>query len=241
MTLARTITSVALMATLVGCVEGISTESFELTDEVQQVVVNVDFGDLTIRAGRVSDGALVNVEVDCRTVAADYDVYVDGETLHVEMNTGMDASACEGVFEIIVPATVSIDARTARGNVAVTGIDGDVKTLTYDGNIELTDVAGDLEVAAVSGDVTGVDLKSANNTVTVGAGDANLSFTQTPHLVDVDTIMGNVNLTVPETTYRISAVTDSGLVNVNGVSNLASADSELLLTVDSGDIVIAGN
>jgi len=49
-----------------------------------------------------------------------------------------------------------------------------------------------------------------------------------------------VNLTVPETTYRIDAVTDSGLVTVDGVDDLKSADSELLLTVESGDILIRG-
>ncbi|MCP4675177.1 MAG: hypothetical protein GY854_06655 [Deltaproteobacteria bacterium] len=240
MTLARTITSVALMAALIGCAEDTSSESFELNENIERVVVNVDLGDLTISAGSMQDVTLVNVAVDCRTVAADYDVYVDGDTLHVEMNAGIDSSACEGAFEIIVPADVDVTARTARGNVAVTGIDGDVSAVTYDGNIELTDVAGDLDISAVSGNVTGIELESMDNTISLGAGDAALAFTRAPHLVDVDTIMGNVNLTVPETTYHIDAVTDSGLVDVDGVNNLATADSELLLIVESGDILIRG-
>ncbi|MCP4602465.1 MAG: hypothetical protein GY847_18445 [Proteobacteria bacterium] len=239
MTLAKTIITVALITVLVGCSEGASKDSFEFNENIQHIVVNVDFGELTLNAGRVRDGALVNAEVDCRTAAAEYDVYVEGNTLHVEMDTGNDASACEGAFEIIAPANVSIDARTARGNVIVEGIEGDVKAVSYKGNIELTDVAGDLEIAAVSGDVIGTNLRSAENTVTVGAGETALSFASTPRLVNVDTIMGNPILNVPGTNYRIDASTESGLVTMDGLHNLASAESTLLLTVESGDILIA--
>ncbi len=241
MTLAKTIISVALMAVLVGCEDGSASDSFEFGAGIEHIIVNVDFGDITLHTNRVRDGAEVNTKVDCRTASAHYDVYVEDATLYVEMIAGMDASACDGAVEIIVPAAVSIDARTASGDIEIDGIDGDAKIVTFDGNIALTDIAGDLEVAAVSGDVTGVELQSARNTVTLGAGNAALSFAQTPHLVDVDIIMGNATLTVPHNTYRIDAVTESGLVNLDGVNNLPSADKALSLAIESGDILIAGN
>jgi hypothetical protein len=236
---AITILAVAAVTCLAGCVESTFSESFEFDGPIDRVVVAVDTGDISLRAGG-DQGGLVEVEVSCRTAVPPVDVYMDGTTLHVAMDAGHGASACEAGFTLSVPGLADADLRTGSGDVTVEAFGGDVEALTYDGGIDITDLSGSLDLTAASGDVRAAGLTGSDCTITVGAGRVEASFDAVPALVDVEVTSGNAALNVPSSTYLVEAEADDGQVEVSGLVEQPSAASEIWVAVTTGDINITG-
>ncbi len=237
----NTIIFASILIAAQACHPNTESESFELNGSIDRVVVNVDVGEVILKVGDNSKGALVDVEIGCRTAVPRYDIYLQQGTLYVELNAGTGASACDGTFDITVPKQISADLNTGSGDIVIKGIQGDVKAVSYEGNITLDSIAGNLDIAAVSGNIDGLNLDTKEGIVESGNGNVDLSYTSQPTLVDVDIIMGNATIFVPESAYQIDASTDLGEVNLNGVTHLPDVTNTLILTVDSGDIVISGN
>lgn len=237
----RALTALAatVAAILSGCVETTLSESYRFDGPIDRVVVEVDAGDVELRAND-GKGGLVDVELSCRTAVPPVDVFLDGTTLHVILDAGNGASACDGAFEIAVPGQADADLRTGSGDIAVEAVDGDLEALTYDGDIFLKDLAGAMDLTAVSGDVTATGLESTDCTIAAGAGRVEATFESVPTSVDVEIANGNAVLKVPSSTYRIEAEVEDGQVEVSGLVEQPAADSEIWVAVATGDINITG-
>jgi DUF4097 and DUF4098 domain-containing protein YvlB len=236
---AMTIISAAILMASAGCAESEYDETFELTGNIDKVVVETSTGDIDV-TGSEDDGATVNVELSCKTATPEVHVDLDGTTLTVSMDAGNGASACDGLFSLDIPAGAELEIRTGIGDVILDGIDGDTEALTYDGDIDLVDLSGDLDLTTASGDVTTTGLSGSEVTITAGAGRVEASFETIPALVDVEVTSGSAALTVPSSAYLVEAEADDGQVEVSGLVEQDSAASELWVAVTTGDIIISG-
>jgi DUF4097 and DUF4098 domain-containing protein YvlB len=236
---AITILAIAAISGLSGCAENSYSESFDLDGPIDRVVVDVDTGDVDLRPGS-GQGGRVDVEMTCRTAVPQIDVFLSGSTLHVSMDAGNGASACDGSFEIVVPGLADVDLRTGSGDIAVEGTSGEAELLTYDGDIRVDGLSGSLELSAVSGAINATALESGECGLTVGAGDVEASFATVPELVDIEVGAGDATVNVPASVYRIEADSDAGEVLVSGLVEQQAADNEIWIAVTSGDINIIG-
>jgi hypothetical protein len=223
-----------------GCEESFSLQSYEFALPVTLVSLDTDFGDVVVEAVESESSTHVSVDIECQASLPGYDVYVEDGTLVVDLDAGSGASACEGTIKILVPANAALDINTGRGDVSVSGTTETIEIVTYEGDVKLSDIQGDFDVTAVSGNVECVNLGSLKSRLTVGTGDADLTYLAKPEVVDVDILMGNVNLVVPSEEYAVDATTESGQIDLSGISTDDNSDRELLLSTDSGNIVVLG-
>ncbi len=232
--------SAALAVALAGCLEHGALESFAFDEPVERVVVRVDAGEIRVSGSDDVTGAAVEVELDCRTVAPEYQVRVDGGTLLVSLDADLDASACTGRFELAVPRRASLDLRTGDGEVLVANVRAGVRIATYDGGVALENVAGGLDVAAPDGDVIGVGIAGADVKVTVGAGHVRLAHAAAPERLDVSVILGGVDVVVPAGAYDVETNVVSGTVRLSGVVDRPEAPNRIRIGAERGDIMLAG-
>jgi len=227
---------------LLGCVDSESRETFRFNEAIDNVRVDVSLGQVTVVGDPSLSDAQVVVTLWCRTVVPEYDVYVAGGALIVELEAGMDASGCDGTFEIRLPAEVDVIAKSKAGDISVSGIEGRVNIVSFDGDVSLLKVAGDINVAVVSGDFDGTALTGDSGKVTVGAGAVNLTYAGTPSTIDVDIIMGHAHLVVPaHVYYSVDVRTEHGKMDISDdILIAAAAKNTLKLSVDSGDITLLG-
>jgi DUF4097 and DUF4098 domain-containing protein YvlB len=233
------ITMLAALTLATGCADTAISETHEIEADIERVEINVQVGDLMIKAGEARR-ASIDVLIDCRCAAPEHTVHMDGTTLRVELDAAGAAGACTARFELIVPADVTVDLKTWAGNVELQGLRGDAAITTYDGDIDLDDITGALELNAVAGHVTGTRLDAATCTARTGHGDIALGFTAMPGQVDARVILGNATLTVPAEAYRIGAEARQGTVTLDQVTHDAAAATTLQATTDAGDIAILG-
>ncbi|MDJ0764957.1 MAG: DUF4097 family beta strand repeat-containing protein [Myxococcota bacterium] len=235
-----TLVSICIAVATLGCEENTAQDSFAFEAPVRFVSLNTDFGNVAIAAVDSGDIARVSVDIACRTSVPEYDVYVEQDVLMFSLEAGSGAHACEGEIEIEVPADTAADIRTSRGNVVVNTLHGPLKIVSFDGDITLNDVRGELDATAVSGDITGSHIASNKTRVTIGAGNADLTYASEPAYADIDVLAGNAQLVVPIAAYNVEAAAHAGHVDVTGISCTDDADRSLLLAVESGDINVYG-
>ncbi len=235
------ILTLAPVLLMMACDQGAVVDTVEFHQPIHHVEVAVPFGDISISASQDETLTHVDLQLECRTETPDYSIYVEGRTLYVTIDAGLDASACGGTFFLAVPKWVSSSLATDRGKVTASGLTGSVDIVSYDGEVFLNHLSGQVEVTAVSGDVDGVGIGRATTTITTGSGDVSLSFDEIPNLVDIDILAGNASLQVPASAYQIDASTGSGHVDLQGVDPAPSAPNALRLALDAGDIVISGH
>lgn len=223
----------------VGCEEHLASEQFEFKRPCTSISLDVDFGDVIIETDDTGDSTRVSADIECRTSIPDYSVYTVDKTLVIEMDAEFGASACKGDFKILVPARVSANIRTGRGDVEVEGLSNSMEIVSFDGDITLSGVRGDFDITAVSGDIKAVDVASNKGRLTIGAGDAHLEYLLRPQIADIDIMSGNANLIVPAATYSIEVAAETGQVVLQGISDNNQASNSLVLSVDTGDIRIS--
>ena len=94
-----------------------------------------------------------------RTIEIDPPIVLDGDVLRVGH---LDRSRHRQVgisYELLVPASTTVRARTGTGDVRVEGVTGAVDARTGSGSIELTAIGGDVDVRTGAGPIgiTGLD------------------------------------------------------------------------------------
>jgi len=188
---------------------------------VHHMVIQVDTGDVDIRAG-----------LTCDVVVSRHDSWifnrptvhqtVDGDTLRIRETCSGLASAlrCRSDVRIDAPPEVDVTVRTKSGDVDLRGLSGRVRVETD---------AGDIRAERI-------------DTVTMhawtDAGDIDLDLFGNPARTQADSDAGDIKVVVPFNSYRVDANSDSGKVSVRGIIRDDLAPRAIHAMTDAGDVTV---
>ncbi|MDN3359980.1 DUF4097 family beta strand repeat-containing protein [Actinomadura sp. DC4] len=161
-------------------------------------------------------------------------------------------SRCRVDYDLTVPASVSVRARTDSGRININGVadadtgsdsgsvtvrhaTGSVSARTDSGRITLQDVAGALSSSSDSGAIGATELRSPTVTVSTDSGGVRLAFAGAPSNVRASSDSGSLRLAVPGGPYDVDVTTDSGGRHVK-VPTASTAKAKISLHTDSGGV-----
>lgn len=189
---------------------------------VARLVVDIDAGDVSLRAG---DGGFAAVTSAVRWTGTRPEVTqtVDGNTLTVTARcpdrTGVER--CEVDLTVDLPPSAPSDLQVGAGDI--TG----------------TDVTGEHVWNSSAGDVTAVELGAAAVRARSGAGDVDLAFAAVPLSVDAETVAGEVLVTVPDDAgYAVDARSGAGETVVEVPTDPGGAS--IAAFSSAGDVTVRG-
>jgi hypothetical protein len=142
--------------------------------------------------------------------------------------------SCRVDFALVIPPGTRVIARSAAGDVQVSGmlanVDADssagsvtieesfgaIKAHSSAGNVTLSQVGGVLDASSSAGSVIGKDLRSRIVTANSTAGEVALTFTEPPTSVTATSTAGSVSVAVPRNDmfYRTETSGDNATVNI---------------------------
>ncbi|MGW2562069.1 DUF4097 family beta strand repeat-containing protein [Streptomyces sp. NPDC001514] len=203
-----------------------------LSGKVTSVRLENGSGGVTVN-GTEGDGTLsIHREIEYR------DDKPQGATHRIENGVlvlGGCGSRCSVKYTVDVPAGVPVSGKVSSGEVHLAKV-GPVKVTTSSGRIEMNGVSGSVEVQTSNGRITGRDLGGKRIQAQTSNGAIDLT-PATPQSVKAMTSNGDITLTVPPATYRVTAVSGSGEMNID-VPNDPSGEYELDLITSNGDITV---
>ena len=195
----------------------------QVHEGVDRLVVDIDAGDVSVRAG--DDGfAAVTSAVRWTGTRPEVTQAVDGTTLTVTARCPDRTAAerCEVDLTIDLPPSASSDVQVGAGDV--TG----------------TEVTGDHVWNSGAGDVTAVALGAAAVRARSGAGDVVLAFAAVPLEVDAETAAGEVLVTVPgDAGYTVDARSGAGETVVE--VPVEPGGPEIAAFSSAGDVTVRGD
>lgn len=161
-------------------------------------------------------------------------------------------SRCRVDYDLVVPASVRVWARTDSGQINLTGVSaadagsdsgsvtvrsvaGTVNARSDSGSLHLDDLAGAVSAATDSGSVHAAGLRSRTVRASSDSGTIRLDFAAAPVSVKASADSGSLHLTVPGGPYAVDVHTDSGGKHIN-VPVLSTAAARLDLSTDSGSV-----
>jgi len=205
-----------------------ATDETEITDDVTSVRFDNDAGNVTITTG---DAPSLKRVIHYEDEQPDATHRVENGVLTL---APCPVDDCWIDYEVVVPEGVTVDGILDSGNAEVSGVDA-ANVQSSSGNVTVRDVAGAVNVEVSSGNA---DLDGIGGTaqVRVNSGNATVGLAE-PADVRVEADSGNVEVTVPDGAYQVTAQTDSGDVT-SDVTSDDTADHELDLRADSGDVTI---
>jgi hypothetical protein len=164
----------------------------------------------------------------------------DGHTLRLDLRCArrLRDTPCRARYTVRVPSGTAVAASTAAGDIAASGLTGDLRLASGAGDISVTGVRGPLSVRATNGDIAARALRSPTAELTTSTGDIFASFADPPTWLDATTHNGDIALALPTTTsYRVAAETNTGVRHVDvpqapGATHLVTAHTDL------GDLAI---
>lgn len=203
-----------------------TTESWTITD-----TQHVDISEIASLVVGLNAGELEIVGDPTRTYGAAIDVTeVSERPLQVtrhdgEVRISYDYSGVEGllgrvrgikdkdraVVRVVVPTTIPVRVTTARADVTVVGVSGDVSVTTASGAVRAQGVTGPIGVQTASG---GVELVEHVGDASINTGSGAVVATGALGRVTARTVAGNVQLEAPSSTPLVSVQTISGDVCV---------------------------
>lgn len=209
-----------------------------------------------------SDSGHVNVSVTTSGGGVSVHRVVHYESGHPHPGQRLDAgtltftsgcSRCSIDYDLVVPASVHVQAHTDNGRINVTGvaaagtrsdsghitirhIAGDVAAHTDSGGIDIEDIGGTLEASTDSGPIHASALHATTAHASSDSGLVNLEFTVPPNDVQATTDSGPIRLIVPGGPYFIDARTDSGGKDLSRIATAPNSPHRLYLRSDSGHV-----
>jgi DUF4097 and DUF4098 domain-containing protein YvlB len=225
-------TGVIGLGLLAGCGEW-NTDSYSDSDAVGQSFESVRFtndsGDVTIRAG---DKAEVK-----RTVH--YGDKKPGDTFRVKDGVlALDSCTernCWIDYEVTVPAGTRVSGELDSGKVDISGV-ADVNLRASSGEVNVTDVDGAVNIEASSGSVR-LDEIGGPVVAKVDSGNVEVGLAKAAD-VRVGADSGNVDVTVPDGSYKVTTSADSGSVD-SGIDDDPSGEHVIDVHADSGNIRVS--
>ena len=164
---------------------------------------------------------------------------LDGDTLNLSVDCNGLALGCKGRFTVTVPDGVAVVAQNKNGLITVSGFSADLTVSAVDGRAELAQISS--QTLALTGkdmDVKGTGLSAKTVTTDTRNGDIDLTFSDAPDRVEVNSNDGNVSLALPDTEYRVDVTTKKGNNDVS-VPKSDSSSHIISVTTRNGDVSIA--
>lgn len=202
------------------------------------VVVNTGSGDgvtvhrvLHYQSGRpypgqrLSDGTLT-FSTGCSRCRVDYDLTVPAS---VRVQARTDGG------RITIAGVASVDAGTDSGSVTLRHIANGVNARSDSGFVHIEDAGGDVKAGTDSGAIRATGLRSSGVAASTGSGSVNLGFVSVPSSVRATSDSGSLHITLPNASYDVDVKTDSGGRHVN-VPTSPTAPAKVYLTTDSGSV-----
>jgi len=187
--------------------------------DVQQVVLKVDSGSVTLLAAPV--GARVRIDREARAFPSTrgFHEQQSGGVLTIEARCG-GAPGCRVDHVLRVPPHVAVVVQLG------------------DGDVELSALAGDVQVDVGLGKVTGSGLRSASVDVRTEGGAIDLIFAAAPRRVVANAAAGDVSLRMPAGSYRCDF--DQAAAGELGVTCDPNASATIAASTGVGKLRIRG-
>ena len=210
----------ALWAVLQAVAATTREDRVRLTGNLATVSLEVDQGDLDVRAaGRGVVEAIARERSFLIGIGGE--AGIEGDEARLRWTCRLWTS-CRVDVRARVPEDVALEARSGLGDVTVEGPVGDVELRTRSGHID---------ARAIGGRRARVEARQ---------GDVRLTFTDAPSDVTVEVSSGDVELVVPAGAYRLDATTRSGEIGLISVRDDPQAARAITVDVTAGDIVVRG-
>jgi hypothetical protein len=137
--------------------------------------------------------------------------------------------------DILLERVGTVDLQLTSGDVGVRDATGRVAIRTTSGDL-VVDGAPEVKLECTSGDLSALNV-AGPITARASSGDTRLSLT-TPASVTASVNSGDLELMVPEGSYRIRTAVGSGDETVHGVTDDPDAKNTLDLRTRSGDLTV---
>lgn len=165
------------------------------------------------------DGSVLVVTTKCgRNCGVDYTitmpagVRVSGRNGSGDINLrGVSTVSVDvGSGNVIVhEASGAVVTKTGSGDIELADVKADLTATTGSGNVKLSRIGGTVVAGTSSGDVNATDLNGPQTTVRTGSGNVTLALGK-PQGVFAESSSGDVKVTVPTGSYKVTAKTGSG-------------------------------
>mgnify|MGYP006928184306 CR=1 FL=1 len=198
---------------LSGCIVAVE-DSYCVSEAVDEIVLDVSNGDVTI-----STASELCVVVDVGGLSTSE---VGHEIKDGVLYLDYDCSACGGEIQVAAPRAVLIDVAMGTGD------------------LQISDRGGDVFAAVGAGEIDAIDLASARTELASGAGSVKATWLERPQLVSVAVAAGSIDITVPAGVYFLDLQTKVGSIDVSGIEESNSADSQIAAVTSTGAIHIRG-
>lgn len=163
---------------------------------------------------------------------------LDGDTLNLSVNCNGIAFSCQGRFTVTVPSGVAVVAQNKSSKITADNFGADLTVSAVNGRAELTQISSsNLKLTGKDMAVDAQALSSKTISTDTRNGDIDLTFSEAPDRIDVNSQDGDVHLALPDTEYRVGVTTKKGKENV-GVSRSDSSDHRITVTTRNGDAAI---
>ena len=204
------------------------------------VVVQLASGDVVLRRGSAGQ-ITVRRHLQWSSRPPVVDERWDGHTLRLKQTcpAGVFGESCQVDDIVTVPASVSVTASTAGGNITVNGVGGPLELSSASGDVAASGPAGPVSARTASGNITVTGARSADVSAKTDSGDVELAFAGVPAVVNGETASGNVTVFVPPgPSYNVQADTVSGNRSVT-VGQDPASQKVVIAHSASGDVTVA--
>lgn len=217
---------------------------------VKSVQVNEGAGHIVVTTGS-GDGVTVHRVVHYQSGMPHPGQQLTDGTLTFSRN----CSRCRVDYDLTVPASVSVRARTDSGRIELSGVasaaatsdsgsvhvrqvPGDVSARSDSGSITILDARGRLTAGTDSGSIRATGVRSTAATASSDSGSIRLEFVVAPQNVRATDDSGSVHLSMPGGPYNVDVRTDSGGRHVS-VPTASTAAAKVYVRSDSGSVTVA--
>jgi hypothetical protein len=197
---------------------------------LHRVVVHVATGKVVVVANRVL-GARVSDERRFAVRQPRVVTRIDSGVLRVDASCPKPTIlACRVDVHLDITPEMAVDVTTGSGDIRVDSIAGAVTARSTTGAVEVVGLTGTADLHTAAGPISGRDLAVSRLRAVTAAGAVELRFAVAPDSVTATTGAGNVDLAVPDDTYR---VTTSAPVGQSRVFVPLDRESSRTITVRS--------
>ena len=163
---------------------------------------------------------------------------LNGDTLNLSVDCNGFAVSCKGRFTVTVPDGVAVAAQNKNSLIKASDFSADLTVSAVNGQADIAQISSSsLTVTGEDMVVNGAGVSAKTVTTDTRNGDVDLTFSDAPDRVEVNSNDGNVSLALPDTEYRVDVTTKSGKDDVS-VSRSDSSDHIISVTTRNSDVTI---